>query len=163
RESLWMVRRLPDDEGLPLFSSQFVENLPAEAIAPLPPMPLSEHTITDYQMMRLSLRAHLMEFVRETFRSQGVMSCAELNQARDGVHARCAGVVITRQMPGEAGVVFITFCDETGVCNALVWHSVFERYRKEVIGSRLMLIEGKVQRSEEGVVHLISEKIVDRT
>jgi error-prone DNA polymerase len=26
-----------------------------------------------------------------------------------------------------------------------------------------MLIEGKVQRSEEGVVHLISEKIVDRT
>jgi error-prone DNA polymerase len=163
RESLWMVRRLPDDEALPLFTSQFVEDLPAETIAPLPPMALSEHTITDYQMMRLSLRAHLMEFLRETFRSQGVMSCAELKQARDGVHARCAGIVITRQMPGDAGVVFITFCDETGVCNALAWHSVFERYRKEVIGSRLMLIEGKVQRSEEGVVHLISEKIVDRT
>jgi error-prone DNA polymerase len=163
RESLWMVRRLPDDEALPLFASQFVEDPPAETIAPLPPMPLREHTITDYQMMRLSLRAHLMEFLRETFRSQGVMSCAELKQARDGVPARCAGIVITRQMPGEAGVVFVTFCDETGVCNALVWHSVFERYRKEVIGSRLILIEGKVQRSEEGVVHLISEKIADRT
>ena len=163
RESLWMVRRLPDDEGLPLFTSQFVEDLPDETTAPLPSMPLPEHTIADYQMMRLSLRAHLMQFLRELFRNEGVMSCAEILQARDGAAARCAGIVMTRQMPGDAGVVFITLNDETGVCNAVVWHSVFERYRKEVMGGRLLLIEGKIQRSEEGVVHLVSEKIADRT
>ncbi len=163
RESLWMVRRLPDDDELPLFASQFVDDLPAETTAPLPAMPLTEHTIADYQMMRLSLRAHLMQFLRGLFRTEGTMSCAEIGKARNGMPAKCAGIVMTRQMPGDAGVVFITINDETGVCNAVVWPSVFERYRKEVMGSRLMLIEGRIQRSEEGVVHLVSERIFDRT
>jgi error-prone DNA polymerase len=140
-----------------------VEDLPAEETAPLPVMPLSEHTIADYQTMRLSLRAHLMQFLREMFHKEGVMSCGELLAAKDGRRARCAGIVITRQMPGDSGVVFITFCDETGVCNAIVWHSVFERFRKEVMGSRLMLIEGTVQRSEDNVVHLVTDSITDRT
>ncbi len=163
RESLWMVRRLPDDGALPLFASRFVEDIPEETIAPLPQMPLAEHTIADYQMMRLSLRAHLMQFLRSLFRTEGVMSCAEIAGGRDGARARCAGIVMTRQMPGDAGVVFVTINDETGVCNAVIWPSIFARYRKEVMGSRLMLIDGRIQRSEEGVVHLISERIFDRT
>ncbi len=163
RESLWMVRRLPDDDVLPLFAAQYVEDMPAEVTAPLPLMPLSEHTIADYQTMRLSLRAHLMQFLRERFRDEGVLSCAELVRGDEGARVACAGVVLTRQMPGSAGVVFITLSDESGVCNAVVWHSVFESYRKEVMGGRLLLIRGKVQRSEEGVVHLIAESFVDRT
>ncbi|HTO39481.1 MAG TPA: error-prone DNA polymerase [Rhizomicrobium sp.] len=163
RESLWMVRRLPDDDALPLFAAQFVEDLPDEANAPLPLMPLSDHTIADYQMMRFSLRAHLMTFLRGLFRAEGVMSCADILQAKDGVAARCAGIVMTRQRPGNSGVVFITLSDETGVCNAVVWPSVFERYRKEVMGGRLLLIEGNIQRSEEGIVHLVSKGFTDRT
>jgi len=163
RESLWMVRRLPDDDALPLFASQYVEDLPEEITAPLPLMPLTEHTIADFQMMRLSLRAHLMQFLRDVFRAEGSLSCAEIAAAKDGAPASCAGIVITRQMPGDAGVVFVTLSDETGVCNAVIWNSIFERYRKEVIGSRLMLIKGRVQRSEEGVVHLVAERICDRT
>jgi error-prone DNA polymerase len=163
RESLWMVRRLPDDGALPLFAAQFVDDIPAEAIAPLPLMPLCEHTIADYQMMRLSLRAHLMQFLRDKFRGEGVLSCAETAAGKDGATVACAGVVLTRQMPGTAGVVFITLSDETGVCNAVVWHSVFETYRKEVMGGRLLLIKGKIQRSEENVVHLIAAHFSDRT
>ncbi|HEY2070169.1 MAG TPA: error-prone DNA polymerase [Rhizomicrobium sp.] len=163
RESLWMVRRLPDDAALPLFASQFVEDMPAETTAPLPLMPLSEHTIADYQMMRLSLRAHLMQFLRDDFRDEGIVSCADIAAGFDGTRVACAGVVLTRQMPGTAGVVFITLSDETGVCNAVVWHSVFEQYRKEVMGGRLLLIKGKIQKSEEGVVHLMAEHFVDRT
>ncbi|HEX3810879.1 MAG TPA: error-prone DNA polymerase [Rhizomicrobium sp.] len=163
RESLWAVRRLPDDEALPLFAAQFVEDMPSENITALPVMPLSEHTLADYQMMRLSLRAHLLQFLRETFRAEGLASCHDVLNARDGDHVRCAGIVITRQMPGDAGVVFITLSDETGVCNAVVWNSVFERWRKEVMGSRLMVIEGKIQRSEDNVVHLIAEGFADRT
>jgi error-prone DNA polymerase len=163
RESLWMVRRLPGDDALPLFAVQFVEDMPAETIAPLPLMPLPEHTIADYQMMRLSLRAHLMQFLRVLFRGEGVMSCAEIGAAEDGVPARCAGIVMTRQMPGDSGVVFVTLNDETGVCNAVIWNSVFERCRKEIIGGRLLMIQGKIQRSEEGVVHLVAQKVMDRT
>jgi error-prone DNA polymerase len=42
---------------------------------------------------------------------------------------------------------------------------VFERFRKEVMGARLLLIKGRVQKSPdpENVVHLIAEHIVDRT
>ena len=64
REILWAVRRIPDDEDLPLFASQYVEEQPQENIAPLPSMPLSEHVLADYQALRLSLRAHLMFFER---------------------------------------------------------------------------------------------------
>ncbi len=163
RESLWMVRRLPDDEALPLFAAQFTEDIAEEITAPLPIMPRSEHTITDYEMMRLSLRAHLMEFLRDSFHAEGVMSCAGVQAAADGTLACCAGIVLTRQRPGDSGVVFVTLSDETGICNAVVWPSVFSHYRKEVMGARLLLIKGKVQRSNEDIVHLIAESFEDRT
>jgi error-prone DNA polymerase len=163
RETLWAVRRLPDDDALPLFAAHFVEEQPAEEIAPLPLMPLGEHVLADYRMLRLSLRAHLMQFLRGLFRGEGVMSCAEVSQARDGVRANCAGIVLTRQMPGDAGVVFITLSDETGVANVVVWPRLVETFRRAIMGARLLLVEGKIQRSPENVIHLVAERIFDRT
>jgi error-prone DNA polymerase len=163
RETLWAVRRLPDDVSLPLFAAQFVEEQTSETIAPLPLMPLSEHVLADYQMLRLSLRAHLMHFLRDLFRSEGVMSCIEIVNARDGTPASCAGIVLTRQMPGDAGVVFITLSDETSVANVVVWPRLVGEFRREIMGARLLLVEGKVQRSPENVVHLVAERIFDRT
>jgi len=163
REILWAVRRIADDSALPLFASQYVEEQAEEEIAPLPLMPLSEHVLADYQMLRLSLRAHLMAFLRELFHSEGAMSCAEISKAADGIPARCAGIVLTRQMPGDAGVVFITLSDETSVANIVVWPRLVETFRREIMGARLLLVEGKVQRSPEGVVHLVAERIFDRT
>ena len=163
REILWGVRRLPDDHALPLFAAQFVEELPEEEIAPLPTMPLGEHVLADYRMLRLSLRAHLMQFLRELFLREGVMSCAEVTKAADGRRAACAGIVLVRQMPGDAGVVFVTLSDETGVANIVVWPRVFEQFRREVMGARLLFVEGKIQRSPEGVVHLVAGRIFDRT
>ena len=34
---------------------------------------------------------------------------------------------------------------------------------REVMGARLLLVEGKVQRSPEGVVHLVAQRVHDRT
>ena len=34
---------------------------------------------------------------------------------------------------------------------------------KEVMGARLLLIEGRIQRSEDNVVHLMAEHMVDRS
>ncbi len=82
RAMLWDVRRLADDDALPLFASQFVEEQPEEEIAPLPVMPESEHVLADYQMLRLSLRAHLMKFLRNLFREEGVKSCLEVTGDR---------------------------------------------------------------------------------
>ena len=163
REILWAIRRIPDDDALPLFAARYVEEQAEEEIEPLPAMPLSEHVLADYRMLRFSLRAHLMFFLRDLFRAEGVLDCAEISGARDGSRASCAGIVLTRQMPGDAGVVFITLSDEAGVANVVVWPRLVETFRREVMGARLMLVEGKMQRSPEGVVHLVAERIFDRT
>ena len=163
REILWAVRRIPDNSDLPLFAAQFVEEQPEEDIEALPLMPLSEHVLADYQMLRLSLKAHLMFFLREFFGREGVISCAEIGVARHGQRVKCAGIVLTRQMPGDAGVVFATLSDETSVANVVVWPKLVQVFRREIMGSRLMLVEGQVQRSPEGVVHLVASRIFDRS
>ena len=163
RETLWDVHRLSGDDALPLFASQFVEEQPEEEIAPLPTMPLSEHVLADYQTLRLSLRAHLMTFLRDLFHGEGVASCAEISAAEDGSKAACAGIVLTRQMPGDAGVVFITLSDETGIANVVVWPGLVEAFRRAIMGARLLVVEGQVQKSREGVVHLVAERLFDRS
>jgi error-prone DNA polymerase len=163
REILWAVRRLADDDALPLFAASFVEEQPEEDIAPLPPMPMSEHVLADYQMLRLSLKAHLMFFLRGLFLSEGVLSCAEVGRAQDGTRVSCAGIVLIRQMPGSAGVVFITLSDEAGIANVVVWPRLVETFRRAIMGAKLLVVEGKVQRSPENVVHLVAERIFDRT
>jgi len=162
REALWAVRRLPDQNTLPLFEAQRLKELPTEHISPLPEMPLSEHVLADYQTLRLSLKGYPMQFLRELFTAEKVKSCAELEATDDGKRARCAGVILVRQMPGDAGVVFITLSDETGITNVVVWPALVEKFRREIMGARLLLVEGKVQKSE-GVVHLVAERVFDRT
>jgi len=163
REALWAVRRLADDTPLPLFAVRDAEELPSETTAPLPTMPLSEHVLADYRTLRLSLKGYPMQFLRELFQSERVSSCAEVTDAKDGAAASCAGIVLVRQMPGAKGVVFITLSDETGIANVVVWPKLMERFRKEVMGSRLLLVKGRVQKSPEGVVHLVAEQLSDRT
>ncbi|HEX4636415.1 MAG TPA: error-prone DNA polymerase [Rhizomicrobium sp.] len=167
REGLWAVRRLPDDKPLPLFAHEgnrgATPELGAETIAPLPLMPLSEQVLADYQTTRLSLKAYPTQFLRPIFESEGLVSCKGVGELADGAPVRCAGVVLVRQRPGEGSAIFITLSDETGVCNVVVWARTFALFRKEVMGARLLLAEGKVQKSPEGVVHLMAERLIDRS
>jgi error-prone DNA polymerase len=162
RDALWEARRTPSDQ-LPLFAFTDAEELGAEPDAGLPTMPLSEEVVADYQMLRLSLKAHPMQFLRGGFAREGVLSCAETNAAPDGRKVACAGIVLIRQRPGKGNAVFITIEDETGVVNALLWARDMEKQRRAVMASRLMRIEGEVQRSKEDVVHLMASRIIDCT
>ncbi len=162
REGAWEARRTPSDE-LPLFAAAKARELAEEADAMLPAMPLGEHVAADYQMTRLSLKGHPMQFLRGLFAGEGVLSCAQTSAAKNGARVKTAGVVLTRQRPGKGNAIFITIEDESGVTNALLWARLFERQRRAVMASRLMVIEGEVQRSKEGVVHLMATTITDRT
>lgn len=162
REGAWEARRTPSDE-LPLFAAAKARELAGEEDTMLPIMRLSEHVAADYQTTRLSLNGHPMQFLRRLFASEGVLSCAETDAARHGSRVKTAGVVLTRQRPGKGNAIFITIEDETGVVNALLWARLFERQRRAVMASRLMVIEGEIQRSKEGVVHLMATTITDRT
>ncbi len=163
REATWAVRRLPDDDALPLFASVRAPELAEERIEALPVMPLSEHVLADYQTLRLSLKGNPMEFLRGVFEAERTVSCRAVSEGVGGVRVRAAGIVLVRQMPGTAGVVFVTLSDETGIANLVVWPRVFERFRKETMSARLLWVEGKIQKSPEGVVHLVAERLADRT
>ena len=164
RAALWAVRRLPDDVPLPLFETAAAREQPDEHAQPLPLMPLPEHVVADYQTIRLSLKGHPMEFLRPMFTSEGVIACKDVCHEQDRRYVRCAGVVLVRQRPGSAkGVVFMTLEDETGIANIVVWPKVMERFRKEVMGARLILVEGYIQSSPEKVVHLVAAKLFDRS
>ena len=162
RDALWAVRRAPPGQ-LPLFAYADASELAREPDAALPAMPLSEEVVADYQMTRLSLKGHPMQFLRAALTDERVISCAVANDMPDGRKVRVAGVVLIRQRPGKGNAVFITIEDETGIVNALLWARDMEAQRRAVMASRLMLIEGEIQRSAEGVVHLMAKRVVDRT
>ena len=162
RQALWEVRRISGD-ALPLFAAADARELGEEADARLPAMPLSEHVAADYQTTRLSLKAHPMHFLRALFAREGVLSAQAMAALPDGRRAKVAGVVLVRQRPGEGKAIFVTLEDETGVANILLWARDFEKYRREVMASRLMECWGVVQKSAEGVVHLMVSRVADRT
>jgi error-prone DNA polymerase len=164
RAALWAVRRLPDDVPLPLFEIATAREQPDENARPLPLMPLPEQVVADYQTIRLSLKGHPMEFLRPMFAKERVIPCTGVCHDRDKQYVRCAGVVLVRQRPGSAkGVVFMTLEDETGIANIVVWPKVMARFRKEVMGARLILVEGHIQSSPEQVTHLVAERLFDRS
>ena len=162
RAGLWEARRVPEAE-LPLFAAAEARALGTEPAFPLPAMPEAEEVVTDYQTTRLSLRAHPLSFLREGLRAEGVLSAAELAGARGGARIRAAGIVLVRQRPGKGNAIFVTLEDETGIVNVLFWARIFERMRRPVMAARLMLVEGRLQLSREGVAHLMGDRAEDRS
>jgi len=164
REASWHIRRLPDAETLPLFEHADAKELAEEPTILLPSITMSEHIVADYQTLGLSIKGHPMMFLRNFYEAEGAVSCYEAKELVHGKRAKVAGVVLIRQKPGSAkGVVFMTIEDETGIANLVIWPSLLERFRKVVMGARLVCIDGIVQRSDEGIIHIVIETINDRS
>ncbi len=90
-------------------------------------------------------------------------TAAELRSLPGGRRARAAGIVTGRQRPETAsGAVFVTLEDETGYVNVIVWRDLTERQRRELLGARLMGVDGMLER-EGDVVHLIANRLSDHT
>ncbi len=164
RQALWQARTLIGAAELPLFAAAREREEGAErAVTRLPDMPLSEEVIADYQTQRLSLKAHPMSFLRAGLTARGFVPACDLKTRKSRSMVQLAGVVLIRQRPGSAkGVVFITLEDETGVANLVVWPDTMERYRKVVMGARLIEVRGRVE-TDEGVIHVIAAHLVDAT
>jgi error-prone DNA polymerase len=167
RPALWAAKGLPRAAPAPLFAFMGVEEADGPPPLALPAPPLSEEVVCDYETIRLSLKAHPLSFLRERLARAGARPASAIDSVPDGRRIAVAGVVLVRQRPGSAkGVVFLTLEDETGVCNVVVWPKVFDQFRPVVMGARMVLIRGRIQRAvdaEGGVVHLVAEVIEDRT
>lgn len=165
REALWAVKALDhkslDDEGL-LFKKDH-DLIEKEVELSLPRMRLSEQVINDYRYLKLSLKAHPLSFVRHRLNVKNAVLHEDLPQIKSGRNISVSGLVLVRQRPGSAkGVIFLTLEDETGVANVIVWPKVFERFRKLILGGRLLRVHGKLQ-NESGVIHIVAHRIEDLT
>lgn len=153
RRALWEVSALKDHPtgiftGTPSQSE-------TEDFVELPAMTPGEHVIQDYISTSLSLKAHPVSFARNRLKQMRVTPTSELSKMKDGQFVSVCGLITVRQRPGTAkGVLFITIEDETGFANLVVWEKIFEKYRKIILRSRLLLVTGKLQIEGE-VIHVV--------
>ena len=129
----------------------------------LPRLTTGENVVYDYRSFLLTLRQHPMALLRPELKDLGIVQAKDLATIPNGKYVRVGGLVLVRQRPGTAsGVIFATLEDETGVVNVIIWPQVFEDFRKEVLGARLMTVAGRLQR-EHRVIHVVARRIFDRT
>ncbi len=126
-----------------------------------------EAIVFDYQTTGLSLRRHPLALLRPRLNRHGCLSAAQLRGLAHGQAVQTCGIVTVRQQPATAkGTVFVTLEDETGVVNVIVWASVREAQRRELLHARLLGVQGEWQRDQATggqVTHLIAHRLVDLT
>ncbi len=149
REAYWAMMRKDDPIGM-------YQELPAEPEdAVLPAMSLAEHVVQDYASLSLSIKGHPVQFIRNSLLQLGVCTTAALDEMPAGRYIKIAGLVLVRQKPETAkGVCFMTIEDECGFANLVIFQDKFEQYRKVILQSKLIMVEGLLQR-ESGVIHVI--------
>jgi error-prone DNA polymerase len=138
--------------------------LDVRAAEPVPALPRAregEEIVADYASLGLTLGRHPLALLRSRLDKMSMLDAKRLLQLPHGAAARAAGLVTGRQRPDTAsGVVFVTLEDETGSMNIVVWRSLVESQRRELLGARLLGVEGVVERSGE-VVHLVARRLLD--
>jgi error-prone DNA polymerase len=140
--------------GLPLFAGLDRHEPPA----PLPEEDDTERLIADYGAVGFSLERHPAELLRAVLaeRGEAVTPLCELANLPSDARVNIAGLVGSRQRPGTAkGVTFLSLEDETALANLVVWVSTWDRYRPVLATSRLLRVEGRLQRQGEALSVLV--------
>ena len=157
REAYWNVAGIETGRHLlrdaPVFESRPALAAPTEG----------ENLAADYASLGFTLGRHPLALLRPRLARLRFATAGEIRALPHGRRARAAGIVTGRQRPDTAsGVVFITLEDETGYVNVVVWHNLGERQRRELLGSKLMGVEGVLERDGE-VVHLVARRLMDHS
>jgi error-prone DNA polymerase len=135
----------------------------AERRALLSPPTEGETLIADYASTGLTLGRHPLALLRQRLSCMRFATADQLKRLPGGAQARAAGIVTGRQRPGTAsGTVFVTLEDETGYINVIVWPHLVELQRRELLGARLMGVEGTLEREGE-VMHLVARRLSDHS
>jgi error-prone DNA polymerase len=158
RNAAWTVagieRRPPVLRQATIAEQEAVLGTPSEA----------NELIADYATLGLTLGRHPLALLRSRFQRLRMIPAVQLRELPHGRATRTIGLVIGRQRPDTAsGVIFVTLEDETGITNIVLWARMLEQFRREVMSARLMQVEGVVEKSTEGVVHVVARRVIDRT
>lgn len=159
RQALWEITAL-GDRPIALFEGQASEST-MEGQIELPLLTKSQHVVADYARTSLSIKAHPVSFLRGKLDLLHVVPTAKLGLIKNDMPVKVCGLITVRQRPGTSkGVLFITIEDDTGFSNIVVWSNVFEKYRKEILRAKLLMVAGKIQVEGE-VIHVIAQRCFD--
>ncbi|WP_431305518.1 error-prone DNA polymerase [Sediminicoccus sp. BL-A-41-H5] len=166
------LRGLGLDRRAALWEAAAVEHATAlaapitEAAPQLPLATAGERVVLDYAGTGLTLGPHPLALLRGELARRGAVSTRDYAQARQGKWLRVAGLVLVRQRPGSAkGVMFFTIEDEHGTANLVLFPDISQRFRREVVAARLVIAEGRLERTEAHVpiLHLLVRKLEDHS
>ncbi len=134
-----------------------------EPVLDLEPAAEGEEVVWDYRTLGLTLRSHPMQLLRPKLQERKFSTASELKELPDGRIVHYCGIVTLRQQPETAkGVIFVSLEDETGTLQVIVWPSVRDAQRKELLQSRLMAVHGRWQRDGDAC-SLIAGRLQDLT
>ncbi len=133
----------------------------------LPAASEGAEVVFDYAATSRTLRSHPLALLRAQLDPMRLQTSAQFRDQPNGHLVRACGIVVMRQQPQTAkGVVFVTLEDETGSVNVIVWKSLREKQRSELLHSRLMAVHGVWQRDVESggkVRDVIAQRLLDLT
>jgi error-prone DNA polymerase len=166
RQQVWEAAAIKSAPGL-------LKAVPIhEAPLLLADTPEGENILFDYKATGLTLRRHPLALLRDRLAARGLLSASQLNALPNGRQVAGCGIVTVRQQPQTAnGTIFVTLEDETGPVNVIVWKSLRETQRAELLHARLLAVFGVWQRSEESgtepgfgaVRNLVAQRLEDLT
>jgi error-prone DNA polymerase len=149
------------------------DQLPGTAVgldAPaLPGLTEAELTVADVWATGVSPDSHPMQHLRGRLDALGVVRIDGLDAV--GRHlppgseqapprVLVGGLVTHRQRPATArGVTFLNLEDESGMLNVTCSEGLWGRYRTVAIGSSALLVRGRLERSPEGVLNLVADRL----
>jgi error-prone DNA polymerase len=156
REAMWALRGLDERQARGELGRLMEVDEPAVSLRAITP---KQETAFDLWSTGVTPRVQAVEHFRAALAAARVIPAAHLvGQAANSV-CRVGGLVITRQKPGTAkGFVFLTLEDETGLVNVIVRPDVYERYRRVIRTSAVVIVEGKLQK-EAGCVDVLARQI----
>jgi error-prone DNA polymerase len=155
REALWQASAAAPGKGL------LKNAMPESESVDLSEPSEIEQTMSDYRTIGLTLGRHPLSFLRKQLFDNRFMAAHILQTYQHGQFARACGIVTVRQRPATAqGTMFITLEDETGTVNVIVWKSLIEQQRSEILTASLLGVYG-IWQTENNVCHLIAKRLLD--
>ncbi len=117
-----------------------------------------------YASTSLSLKHHPIELVLKEHSVKNLRLASELVNCQNRSVIHVIGCVTCRQSPGTAsGATFFTLEDHTGNMNVIVWQTTARNQQQAYLKASLLQVDGILERSPEGVIHIIAGKLTDRT
>ncbi|OIH98942.1 MULTISPECIES: error-prone DNA polymerase [unclassified Curtobacterium] len=140
------------------------DQLPDTQVVVQPPlfgqMTSGDVLIADMWSTGMTTDDHPVRHVRDRLAARRVLTVQDTATAETGRRVEVGGIVTHRQRPATAsGITFLNVEDETGLVNVICSVGVWGRYRRVARESPAVVVRGILERSPDGVVNLVADRI----